>query len=102
MNSLERYLGVIKGEKVDFLPRTPILMQYAAEYIGSNYGVFASDWRVLVEANRRCAEDFGFDQLSCISDPYRETQGFGAEIKYVENGVPQSTHPLESSKDNEH
>ena len=45
MNSLERYLGVIKGESVDFLPRLPILMQFAAEYIGSNYGAFASDHR---------------------------------------------------------
>jgi len=48
-------MGVLKGEPVDFLPRVPILMQYAAEYIGSNYGAFASDHKVLVESNRRCA-----------------------------------------------
>jgi MtaA/CmuA family methyltransferase len=100
MNSLGRYLGVLKGERVDFLPRLPILMQFAAEYIGSNYGAFASDYRVLVEANRACAEDFGMDQVSVISDPYRETQGFGAEIEYVTDGVPRCAHPpLEDSKD---
>ena len=93
MNSLDRYLGVLKGEKVDFLPRLPILMQFAAEYIGSNYGAFASDYRVLVEANRACAEDFGMDQVSVISDPYRETQGFGAGIEYVSDGVPRCPHP---------
>ena len=99
MNSLERYLSVLRGNSADFLPRTPILMQFAAEHIGSNYGCFASDYRVLVEANVRCAQEFGIDQLSCISDPYRETQGFGASIEYVENGVPRSTHPLIESKD---
>jgi MtaA/CmuA family methyltransferase len=100
MNSLERYLGVLKGEPVDFLPRLPILMRFAAEYIDSNYGAFASDYRVLVEANTRCAEDFGMDQVSAISDPYRETQGFGAEIVYVKDGVPKCPHyPLEDTKD---
>ena len=98
MNSLERYLGVLRGNRVDFLPRIPILMQYAAEYIGSNYGQFASDHRVMVEANIQCARDFGMDQVSTISDPYRETQGFGSEIEYVPDGVPRSTHPLADRK----
>ncbi|MEA1997199.1 MAG: uroporphyrinogen decarboxylase family protein [Gemmatimonadota bacterium] len=100
MTGLDRYQGVLNGERVDFLPRLPILMQFAAEYIGSDYGAFASDYRVLVQANRRCAEDFGFEQLSAISDPYRETQGFGAEIEYVAEGVPRCPRPpLEESKD---
>ncbi|TWT83440.1 Uroporphyrinogen decarboxylase [Planctomycetes bacterium CA13] len=99
MNGRERYLGILKSQPVDWLPRTPILMQYAAEYIGSNYAAFASDYRILVQSNRKCAEDFGIDQVSCISDPYRETQGFGATIKYVNDGPPHSTHPLEETKD---
>jgi len=28
-----------------------------------------------------------------MSDPYRETQGFGAEIEYVKNGVPRCLRP---------
>jgi len=100
VTSKERYLNTIKNQPVDFVPRIPILMQFAAEYIGSNYGKFASDYRVLVESNIRCAQDFDFDQLSAISDPYRETQGFGAGIEYQENGVPKCMKPpLESAKD---
>ncbi len=99
MNSLERYIKTINGESVDHLARIPIVMQFAAEYIDSNYGKFASDYNVLVEANIACAEDFGFDQLSAISDPYRETQGFGAEIKFVEDGVPRCvTLPLKNKE----
>jgi len=100
MTSFDRYLAVVRGEAADILPRVPILMQFAAEHIGSNYGAFASDYRVLVEANLRCAEEFGFDQVSTISDPYRETQGFGAEIRYVRDGVPRCVKPpLEDAKD---
>ncbi len=100
MTGFERYLAVVKGGSPDFPPRIPILMQFAAERIGSNYGAFASDYRVLVEANTRCAAEFGIDQLSSISDPYRETQGFGAQIEYVRDGVPRCLrHPLVDSKD---
>jgi MtaA/CmuA family methyltransferase len=54
---------------------------------------------VLVEANEICARDFGVDQLSCISDPYRETQGFGSTIEFMKNGPPRSSHPLQETKD---
>lgn len=93
MTSLERYLATLRGQPTDFLPRVPILMQFAAEYIGSNYAAFASDWRMLVEANLRCREAFGFDQVSAISDPYRETQGFGAEIRYETDQAPNCARP---------
>ncbi len=99
MNGYERYTNVLEDRPVDYLPRVPILMQYAAEYIGSDYAAFASDYRVLIKANETCAKKFGIDQISCISDPYRETQGFGSTIEYVKDGPPRSTHPLEHSKD---
>jgi MtaA/CmuA family methyltransferase len=93
MSPKERYLALLSGQTPDFFPRLPILMQFAAEHIGSNYGAFASDHRVLVEANLRCAEEFGFDQLSCISDPYRETAGLGGEIRFRENATPECVAP---------
>lgn len=89
MTPRERYFAVLEGRRPDIVPRIPILMQFAAEHIGSHYGAFAADHRVLVEANLRCAADFGMDQLSTISDPYRETAGFGAEIRFHENAVPE-------------
>jgi MtaA/CmuA family methyltransferase len=99
VNKFERYVGMVKGRQVDFVPRIPIVMRYAAEYIGSNYGAFVSDHRVLVEASVRCAQEFGFEQLSAISDPYRETQGFGGHITYLRDGVPRCTSPLENTTD---
>jgi MtaA/CmuA family methyltransferase len=99
MNSYERYINTIKGRATDFLPRLPILMQYAAEHIGSNYAAFASDYQTMVAANIQCVTDFGIDQLNTMSDPYRETQGYGADIIYPENNVPKCRkHPLEDKK----
>ena len=77
----------------------PILMQFAAEYIGSNYGQFASDYKVLVEANLRCMDDFDLDMIGLISDPYRETSAFGAGIQYVPNGVPRCINLIVNSID---
>lgn len=90
---------MLKGEAVDFVPRTPILMQFAAEFIGSDYACFASDFNTLVKSNEACAKYFGIDQLSCISDPYRETHGFGSRIEYMKDAPPHSTHPLCDSND---
>ncbi|MDD5349334.1 MAG: uroporphyrinogen decarboxylase family protein [Chthoniobacteraceae bacterium] len=98
MNSLQRYLNTLSGQPIDFLARVPILMQYAAEFIGSNYGAFASDFRVLTRANMECARFFGIDQMNTMSDPYRETQGYGAEIIYERDTVPHCVkHPLEDA-----
>lgn len=99
MTGYQRYVAMLKGESVDHLPRLPILMQYAAEYIDKDYAAFASDYRVLVEANVRCVKDFGIDQLNTMSDPYRETQGFGSQIEYQKNSPPRTTHPLADDPD---
>lgn len=66
----------------------PILMHFAARYAGYSYREFASDHHVLVESNLKCLDDFGMDAVGLISDPYRETSAFGAEISYPEEGVP--------------
>ena len=100
MTSLQRYLGTLNGTPIDHLARLPIPMQYAAEFIGSTYGAFASDYRVLTKANIDCARFFGIDQMNTMSDPYRETQGYGAEIIYERDSVPYCVdHPLRDSMD---
>ncbi len=62
----------------------PILMHFAANYAGFSYREFASDYRVLVKSNLKYLEDFHADAVGLISDPYRETSAFGAEISFSE------------------
>jgi MtaA/CmuA family methyltransferase len=99
MNNYERYMGMVRGEKVDIVPRIPILMHYCPKHIRTTYADFARDPLVMFEANKQLALDFGFEQLDIMSDPYHETTAFGGQIAYRDEGVPRCTAPLEHAKD---
>ena len=66
----------------------PITMMFAADQIGVPYGRYARDHRVLVEGQLATAEQFGFDYVSCISDPAREAADCGAAIHYFDDQPP--------------
>jgi len=74
-------------------------MHFAARYIGKTYREFVSDYRVLVESNLRCLEDFDMDAVGLISDPYRETSAFGAKVTFPEDSVPQCLETLVKTPD---
>lgn len=88
MTSFKRVMNRIEGKPVDKIPNMNIIMAFAAEHIGETYSTFCTDYRVLVESKLRCAEDFGIDTVSAISDPMREAHGFGAKVIIPENAVP--------------
>jgi MtaA/CmuA family methyltransferase len=66
----------------------PITMMFAADHAGVKYGEYATDHRVLVDAQLRVAERFGFDYVSAISDPTREAADCGAELELFEDQPP--------------
>jgi len=81
--------ALVNGEGLnDNILFRPILMHFAARFLGKTYGEFASDYRVLVESNIRCAEHFNLDMVGLISDPYRETAAFGAKVEFQDEAVP--------------
>jgi MtaA/CmuA family methyltransferase len=88
VNARERILAMIEGRPVDHLPNMPITMMFAADQIGAKYRQYATDCRVLVEAQIRTAETFNFGYVSVISDPGCEAADCGATIKYFEDQPP--------------
>lgn len=88
MNSLQRVLAHLAGQPVDRLPLMPITMMFAAHQAGVKYGDYARDHRVLVATQLHVAEKFGFDYVSCISDPAREAADCGARIEYFDDQPP--------------
>lgn len=88
MNGYERILAKIEGRPTDCLPLMPITMMFAGDQIGVPYGRYAQDCRVLVEGQLATAERFGFDYVSCISDPTREAADCGAAIQFFDNQPP--------------
>lgn len=90
---------MVRGEKVDFVPRIPVLMHFGADHLGVSYADFASSAETMFKVNRKLVQDFGFDQLDIMSDPYRETSACGGKITYMETTIPKCTRPLKNSKD---
>jgi MtaA/CmuA family methyltransferase len=88
VNGRERILAMIEGRPVDHLCNMPITMMFAADQIGAKYRQYATNCRVLVEAQIRTAETFNFDYVSVISDPGCEAADCGATIKYFEDQPP--------------
>jgi MtaA/CmuA family methyltransferase len=88
MNGRERVLAHLAGEPVDSLPFMPVTMMFACDRIGARYGEYATDHRVMVEAQLRTAEQFDIDHVSAISDPAREASDCGATIRYYPDQPP--------------
>ena len=82
MNSHERVLAHLEGRPVDRLPLMPITMMFAARQTGARYRDYCTDYRVLVEAQMRTAEQFDFDYVNTMSDPAREAADCGAVVEY--------------------
>lgn len=88
MTPKERLLNRLDCKEVDRIPNLSIVKLFAAKYCGYKYGDFCSDYRVLVDAMTRTAKDFHLDVLSTMSDPFRETYDFGAQITIPEDNLP--------------
>jgi len=88
MNAYQRVMNRVQGKPVDKVPNLNILMAFAARYAGISFDKFCRDYRYLVEANIKCCEDFGIDMLNTMSDPFRETYDFGANIVFPYDSLP--------------
>ncbi len=88
MNGYERVMAMLDGKPVDCLPLMPITMMFAADQYGVPYGQYAADHRTLVAAQLYTAEKFGFDYVSCISDPAREAGDLGAAVRFFPDQPP--------------
>ncbi len=88
MTGRERVINHLDGKPVDHLPAMPITMMFAGDQIGAKYRDYATDHRVMVEAQIATARKFDFDYVSTISDPAREAADLGADVQYLEDQPP--------------
>ncbi|MCU0478755.1 MAG: uroporphyrinogen decarboxylase family protein [Chloroflexi bacterium] len=81
-------LAHLAGEPVERLPAMPITMMFAARLAGIPYADYCRDHRLLARGQHLVAERFGFDHVSCISDPTREAGDLGARIEWFADQPP--------------
>jgi len=89
MTPKERIYAILRGESYDRPVVTPILMAWAANFIGRSYRDYYLDGDVLVDAQLAVTRAFNLDQISAISDPWREASAYGMEFDYPPDGVGQ-------------
>lgn len=99
MTSKERIYAILGGESVDRAAVTPIFMAWAAHFIGRTYRDYYLDGDVLVDSQLAVTRAFGIDQISAISDPWRESSAYGMEFDYPEEGVGKPSGILLKSED---
>lgn len=87
MTGKERIYAALAGKPVDRPAVTPIFMSWAAHHVHRTYRDYYLDAAALVEAQSTVATDFNIDQVSAISDPWREASAYGMEFDYPEEGV---------------
>lgn len=88
MKPYDRVYNRLQGKPVDRAPNLNILMAFAAKFIDAPFDKFCTDFKYLTEANIKCNEAFGIDMLSTMSDPFRETADFGADIEFPYDNLP--------------
>ncbi|MCK9588280.1 MAG: uroporphyrinogen decarboxylase family protein [Terrimicrobiaceae bacterium] len=88
MNGLQRTLDFLAGKPVDRQPFHPIIMRWAARYAGVKYRDFCLDYRAKASAMIRCADDFGIDWVTVMSDPWAEAEAFGVHVEYPDDNLP--------------
>jgi MtaA/CmuA family methyltransferase len=88
MTGLQRTLDFIAGKPVDRLPFHPIIMRWAAKHAGVKYREFCLEPLAKCGAMIKCAEDFGIDWVTVMSDPYAEASAFGLQVEYPEDNLP--------------
>jgi uroporphyrinogen decarboxylase len=92
----QRTLDFLAGKETDRPPFHPIIMRWAAQYAGVKYRDFCLDPQSKCRAMVKCAEDFGIDWVTVMSDPYAEASAFGIQVEYPENELPRDAGHYDS------
>ena len=82
MNSKERIFSVMNGQKADRIPNANILMTFIAKEMGVNYKKFCLDAETKARGNILCAEKYGIDVVTVMSDPMTEAYDFGTSVVF--------------------
>lgn len=99
MTPKERIYAILNGDSYDRPAVTPIFMAWSANFIGRTYRDYYLDGDVLVQAQLAVTRAFNLDQISAISDPWREASAYGMEFEYPPDGVGRPKEVLIRTRD---
>jgi MtaA/CmuA family methyltransferase len=83
-------MAAIQGETLDRVANMPLIKQFCTRQLGWKYVDYNRDHRVLVEAQLRMHDRWGFDCFNTIGYPYREAGDCGLPLLWLEDTVPKA------------
>jgi len=87
MTPKERVHATLQGQSCDRPAVTPIFMAWAGTFVGRTYRDYYLDGDILAESQLAVTRAFNLDQVSAISDPWREASAYGMEFDFPPDGV---------------
>ncbi len=87
MTPKERIHATLQGQSCDRPAVTPIFMAWAGTFIGRTYRDYYLDGDILADSQLAVTRAFNLDQVSAISDPWREASAYGMEFDFPPDGV---------------
>lgn len=94
MNSKERCLAAIHGNPADRIPVFPLLMFLSAHKLGVCYREFATNGRVMAEAQLEMRELFSIDAITACTDAFRVSADLGGAMVFPEDKPPYLAAPI--------
>lgn len=93
MSSRERVIRAIERRPTDVLPAAPFMFDLAANFYGVSVGEFASDGRVMADAQLALHEELDQDVIFVGVDNYYIADGFGCTIDVPDDEIPHLGEP---------
>ena len=100
MTSVERTLAALRGERVDRVPNMHLIKQFCTRQLDIRFTDYNRDYRVLVDAQLRMHDRWGFDCFNTTGYPYREAGDCGLPLEWRDEAVPHALDvPVKDRKD---
>lgn len=97
-NAKERVFQKLAGKETDRIPNLNIVMLFAAREAGVSFRQYCRDHEALARGNMLCAQRYGIDVVTTMSDPMREAHDLGTEVEFPEDDVPYARVSLLADK----
>ncbi len=85
MNSYERTVKFVSGEKTDHPPFMPLVVDWAAKQQNADYMDFVNKPEVRADVYIKTAKQFNIDCILPDVDFYEQLSNFGMELRVIEN-----------------
>jgi uroporphyrinogen decarboxylase len=88
MNSYERVVGVLNGQKPDRIPVFPLVREWCVRQAGFKARDAILDADKYAYSQYLCVQEFGYDMVRDLGGIHCESEAMGSKLKFPEDSFP--------------